>query len=222
MSDQRAGWLLVIVSGALAHPRMPAGVRAGGGAGHPRRLIERRAGGDRPPARRAARHPDGRRARRDRLLRQQGSAGAHRRRGRGRADHRRRAGRGRHRRRADGSACLRVLGGSGGFPGPFDCAALNSDTPAEMQAALDELDHGSVEIYFAADDSCAAMLPGVTPAEAIGSYVPQLEAAGWRIEQNSPEWLEASRGGYQLWVVTCFPDSTQPPSGSSKPMISSG
>ena len=95
---------------------------------------------------------------------------------------------------------------AGDAPGPFDCAALNSDTPAEMQAALDELDHGSVDIYFAADDSCAAMLPGVTPC-------------GWRSartcrssrppdggsSRTRPEWLEASRGGYQLWVIDLLP-----------------
>lgn len=99
---------------------------------------------------------------------------------------------------------------AGYAPGPFDCAALNTDTPAAMQAALDELDHpGLTEIYFAADDSCAAMLPGVSPAEAIDSYEPQLEREGWTIEQNTADWLQAERSGYRLWVIGCWPDTTQ-------------
>ena len=92
--------------------------------------------------------------------------------------------------------------------GPFDCAALNSETDVEIQAALDALDHGPVEISYAADDSCAAVLP-VAPAMAIGSYVPQLEREGWTIVQNDSTWLQAERSGYAFWVVDCWPDPTR-------------
>jgi hypothetical protein len=98
---------------------------------------------------------------------------------------------------------------AGNAPGPFDCAALNSDTPAEMQAALDELDHPEpVEIYIAGEQTCAAMLD-TAPESAIADYVPQLQDAGWTIDSQSPGWLSAKRSGYVLWVTGCWPDESR-------------
>ena len=98
----------------------------------------------------------------------------------------------------------------GDATGPFDCAALNSDTPAEMQAALDELEHRwPVDIYFAADDSCAAMLRGIPTDEVIADYSPQLEKAGWAIDTQREDWLSATRGGNIFVVTSCDADETE-------------
>ena len=99
---------------------------------------------------------------------------------------------------------------AGNDPGPFDCSSLNSDTPAEMQASLDELEHpGPVDIYFAADDSCAAMLRGIPTDEVIADYSPQLEKAGWEIDTQREDWLSATRGGYIFIVTSCDADGTE-------------
>jgi hypothetical protein len=97
----------------------------------------------------------------------------------------------------------------GNDPGPFDCAAVNSSMPAEMQAALDELEHRwPVDIYFAADDSCAAMLRGMPTDQVIADYASQLREAGWAIDTQREDWLYAERGRYTLVVNSC--DADQP------------
>ena len=80
---------------------------------------------------------------------------------------------------------------AGDAPGPFDCAALNSDTPAEMQAALDELEHpGPVDIYFAADDSCAAMLRGIPTDQVVDRLRRRSSRTrGGRSTHNDEGWL---------------------------------
>jgi hypothetical protein len=99
---------------------------------------------------------------------------------------------------------------AGHASGPFDCAALNSDTPAEMQAALDELEHPwPVDIYFAADDSCAAMLRGIPTDQVVADYASQLEDAGWAIDTQDEGWLYAERGGYLLIVNSCYYDEPE-------------
>lgn len=97
----------------------------------------------------------------------------------------------------------------GNDPGPFDCAAVNSNMSAEMQAALDEFEHPwPVDIYFAADDSCAAMLRGIPTGQVVAAYAPQLEKAGWAIDTQREDWLYAERGRYTLVVNSC--DADQP------------
>ena len=100
--------------------------------------------------------------------------------------------------------------GAGNASGPFDCVALNSSTSAELQAALDELEHPwPVDIYFAADDSCAAMLRGIPTGEVVAAYASQLEKAGWAIDTQREDWLYAERGRYLVIVNSCYADTTE-------------
>jgi hypothetical protein len=99
---------------------------------------------------------------------------------------------------------------AGNAPGPFDCVALNSSMSAEMQAALDELEHPwPVDIYFAADDSCAAMLRGIPTDQVVADYSSQLENAGWALDTQREDWLSATRGGYILVVNSCDAEGTE-------------
>jgi hypothetical protein len=103
-----------------------------------------------------------------------------------------------------------IIGGSAAFSAPFDgshtvdCTDSNPGSDPEIQAAVDELSHpGPVDLIVWSPDSCGAIVRGIPAKEAFVLYAHQLADAGWTIETSDGSRLVARRDGYTFLLFSC-------------------